>query len=191
MYQSEGEGIPSDQHLRIWGMLLQLIGTGTVWFDLTGTAREFGEKPLAKRAWDYLKSAFTGPAPVNGSAVIQLEAAELTAAGGTVTMTHGDQPVEARVAQLEKELNDLVNQISRVRGEIRTQKSELTAELKKQVAAMRTEVSSVHDRLKVSLVGNFSVLAFGVFWVVIGVILTSIPMEIVVWAEQLNLPDRF
>lgn len=184
-------GDPSDRHIRVWGMLIQLVGTATVFFDLTGIAREFLGKPVREVATDYLKTAFTGPTTILVSADLTVGYAVCAATGSTARITIGGQPVDVRLAQLENDVHELTQQIATQRAEMQTQKNELTAEMKRHVAEVKQDVGVVSERLKSSMVGNFGVLAFGVILVVFGMILTSIPTELAGWAVNLHLYNRF
>jgi hypothetical protein len=184
-------GDPSDQHIRVLGMLLQLLGTATVFFDLTGIARDFLGRPVREVATDYLKTAFTGPAPVSGSANIMLKGVACVASGGLARITIDGQPVDVRLAQLENAVYELTQQIATQQADMKSQKDELTAEMERRVAEVKQDVGILGDRLKSSMVGNFGVLVFGVILVVFGMILTSIPVEIAGWAVKLHLYNRF
>lgn len=180
-------GDPSDRHIRVWGMLLQLAGTATVFFDLTGIAREYLGRPVREVATDYLKTAFTGPAPVSGSANIMLEGDACVITGGVARVTVSGQPVDVRLTQLENEVYGLTQQLATQRADMKVQKEELTTEMKRRVAEVKHDVGALSERLKSSMVGNFGVLVFGVILVVFGMILTSIPIEIAGWAVNLHL----
>lgn len=167
-----------DTHVRVWGMMLQLIGAGTVWYDLTHTATGFGEGPTLRKLWNHVKSVFVIPPAITGTASITLEGASCVSTGRSRAMANPGHPVEVRLARLEKLMDSVEDEIHGVRGEMAHQKSELTSEIKKRSRELRSEIGEVGDKLKQSLVSNVYLLTFGVIWLAAGIILTSIPTEI-------------
>lgn len=168
-------GVPTDLPIRFWGMFLQLFGAGTVWLDLTGTAKDFGAQPFDTWAW--LKSLFQTPQPITG-AVVMVEGVETMAAVGTVIAT-GDQPsIEERVASLEKLASGLTEQLSGVRQQLTHQDDSIRADLKKLEAELYEAIRVLNDQIKSAFTGNYRMLRIGAIWLVVGIILSSVAVEI-------------
>lgn len=168
----------SDRHVRVWAMLLQLIGAGTVWYDLTHTATEFGDGPSLRKVWEYIKSVFVTPPPINGSASITLQGANMTSHGRITSGFIPSQPIDARVAHLERFALKLDEELGNVQQSIRQQKSELTSDIVRLRNQTHRDVEAVKGQLRNALIGNFSILTFGVIWLGIGIVLASIPTEV-------------
>lgn len=179
-------GTPSDQHIRFVGMALQLIGAGTVWYDLTHTATGFGAEPSLKRTLAYIKSVFFKPPPVHGAAAVTLMGASLFSTG-RVTARLATHTVQERLDQLERSTRKLEDGLEKVQLDLAVQKSELLTELQRSAAEVRREISALEDQLKNALIGNFPALNFGVLWLMVGIILTSFPVETAEFAVSVGL----
>lgn len=180
-------GAASDRHIRVLGMALQLVGAWTVWHDLTSTAREYGQGPSFRKALDYVKSVFFKPAPVYASAGWTEQSDTFSATGAVSKPLDPQQPIDIRVAHLEVFVQDLMRDLSSLHAVMIQQKIELTADLKRSMDELRTESGRVEGQIKQAFVGNLNVLAFGVLCLVLGIVLTSIPAEIVDWSLRLTL----
>lgn len=171
-------GMPTDLPVRFWGMVLQLVGAFTVWIDLTKTAKDFGEPPSCQKTLQWLKGLIHTPEPVQASTSVMAGGATLV--GGAYITTAGQPgwPIEARVARLESDVAGIKEGLSTVRADLMRQKSELAADIKQQTTELRQEVGAVQMQLKDALVGNFAVLHFGAVWLVLGIVMSSVAVEI-------------
>ncbi|XYJ11394.1 hypothetical protein ACSUZJ_05245 [Telluria sp. B2] len=178
-----------DSHVRLWALTLQLLGTATVWWDLTHTAKEHGAGPSLRKAWDSIKSAFGFRPPVSAHVLI-VEGCEMTISGGRISIWQQSQTVEARLAYLEQFVRSLDKELGNIHGAIAEQGRKQTADLKQLGKDLRRENQQLGAKLTDALVGNFATLHFGVIWLVIGMILASAPVEITnlsVWLGLFNL----
>lgn len=171
-------GAPSDRHIRSLGMFLQLIGALTVWYDLTHTASGYGHGPSLQKAWAYFKSIFITPPPVNGAMAATLDGVNSEMRATVSWALDPSQPLKNRVEQLEQFVQKLEREIGTVHGTILRQKSELTNELKRQTAGLKREIQQVEVQLEHALIGNFRVLGFGILWLMVGIVVASLPVEL-------------
>lgn len=171
-------GAPTDLPVRFWGMCLQLIGAYTVWMDMTKTARDFGEPPSFRKTLRWIKRLFRTPAPIHLTAVIKAKSGMAVASGLTATVSSLGQPIEQRVARLEGQLTGIKEELSAVRADALRQTNELTAAIEKSTAELRQEIGTIQTQLKDALVGNYAVLHFGAVWLVVGIVMSSVAVEI-------------
>jgi hypothetical protein len=168
-------GTPTDLPVRFWGMCLQLIGAYTVWMDMTKTAKDYG---LESKTWEWLKRIFTPARTVNGAANIVLDGVSCTATGSVRTLANPNDPVDKRVSLLEKQMTIVRDQLDTVRHDIAIHKNELTTDIRKRAAELQQQLSTLETQLKDALVGNYAVLNLGAFWLVVGIILSSVAVEL-------------
>lgn len=178
-----------DRHIRLWALTLQLLGTATVWWDLTHTAGQHGAGPSFRRAWDSIKAALGMRRSVSANAII-VEGAEFIVSGGRVSVWLQAQTVEDRLANLEKFVRSLDSELGTIYGSIAEQGRKQTADLKQLGRDLRGENKQLEAKLTEALIGNFATLHFGVIWLVVGMILASAPVEITklsVWLGLFNV----
>jgi len=168
-------GIPTDLPLRFWGMFLQLFGAGTVWFDLTGTAKDFGARPFDTWAW--VKSLFRTPPAITGSIAV-CEGVDAMAGVGTVTATGDKSSLEERVASLEKRATGLTEQLTIVRHELKSQEELIRTDLKQLDADLSEEICVLKGQMTEAFTGNYRMLRVGAIWLVVGIFLSSIAVEL-------------
>lgn len=179
---------PTDLPVRFWGMCLQLIGAYTVWMDMTKTARDFGEPPSFRKTWEWFKGLFRAPAPITSSVSADLQGVSLVAIGSVTTVPNPSWPIEKRVERLEKEVAAIHKGMTTVRRDLAVQKVDLTANITRHAAELRQEIGTVQNQLKDALVGNYAVLHFGAIWLVVGILMSSVAVEITTFVHLRQLP---
>lgn len=167
-----------DFRLKTLGMVLQLIGIATVWFDLTATARDFGKGGIFKRTWKWLRRGF-GPQDVIGSAT-GISAATMTGKmrpklRNTIDPT---APLPDRVAGLEAFVGQVDADLDSAYREIDTRAAELNVKLDEERSAREGSISEVKRSLERATAGNYSTLLFGAVWLFVGVVLSTWAPEI-------------
>jgi hypothetical protein len=169
---------PSDLRLRMWGMMLQLLGVVTVWLDLTGTARKFGKGGLVRRTLAWLREF------AEGSKVIALGGVAAVFAGmkGRAKVRRpikADAPLPDRVATLETNVELLDKDLDAAYQEIGNRANELDAKIKAESEKHDQAIREVKTSLEDAAVGNFATLAFGAAWLAIGIVLATLASDIV------------
>jgi hypothetical protein len=154
-------------------MIFQIIGVATVWFDLTATARSFGKQGYLSATWDWIRAGLFGR-----NTVVSLTGNAMAISGGRasikqrqtiVSNTSQLQRIEALekfVVQVDRDLDDAVNEIYR-------SEAELKAVIRSETAERKVAVGEVHRRLEDISTGNTSLLSFGVVWLGVGVVLAT------------------
>jgi len=166
--------------VRYAGTFLQVFGLGTVAFGLSQVRRSFGRPSLLSKALEWfrqIQAAFKPPKHVT----VEAKAAGLSIAAGRprVFVTAGPTtPLDERVALLEQNLRRLQDEFDaheeRITKELRTVNEALTREHQ----ARETEARRISTQLENFAVGGLHLEFIGVFWLVLGVLGTSIPTEI-------------
>lgn len=170
---------PSDIRLRIWGMFLQLLGAYTVWHDLTRSARAFGKGGFLKSTWEWLKKCLGARHIVSACAT-----GSIGIIGGRARVTQrrsppADVPIDARLEALEFNLARIDDDLSAALREIDENTSKYSTKLSEERQAREAAVRALESRLQDAIVGNFTVLAFGALWVVVGIVISTLAPEIV------------
>ena len=169
---------PSDLRLRTWGMLLQLLGVFTVWFDLTGTARSFGKGGFVRHTLVWLK-AFFGRSIVIGAAAGAIGIAGGRARGKARRPLQPNAPLPDRVATLETNVEKIDEDLDAAYREIDKHSDELNARIAAEIGERDRAIREVKTSLEDTATGNLATLAFGAAWLAIGVVLATWAPEIV------------
>lgn len=175
IWRSLGE---SDFRVKTLGMILQLIGVGTVWFDLTSAARTFGKTGMIQRTKEWLKTGFTGDAAVLRSGV-SAHANLTSCERATVRWSIDPNAViPARIEALEKNLGKIDEDVNVLFRQL-DQHTAVARERASNEENMRAQaVAEVRRELIEASVSNFSILVFGAVWLAVGVVLSTWVPEI-------------
>lgn len=168
----------SDFWIRMWSLALQLIGAYIVLSDLAGGAKDFGLPGIIKNNWQWLKWGLGIPTVVNASGSATLGTAISSAHGSVRFALDPSATIEVRVEQLERyvqRLHDVTDQAFML---IHTKERELTEKIHAAKAHLEQQIGATNDRMKIALVGNYSLLLFGAVWVAIGTILSALAPDI-------------
>lgn len=169
-------GTLTDLPVRLWGMCLQIIGAFIVWKDLTKTAKDFGTQTPNTLEW--LKQLFRTPPPIEGTVITLEQPDTMIFTGYAPTVTQSGQPIEVRLTRLESEVAAVSVELGAVRGDITTHKRELSIDIENRTARLHREISSLRGQVEVAFIGNYTKLNFGAIWLLVGIFLSSIAVEI-------------
>ena len=176
IWRSPGE---SDFRIKTLGMILQLIGVGTVWFDLTSTARAFGKTGMIQRTKEWLKAGFRGDATVFLSGAFA-SATATTNARATVRWPIDPNVVDwMRIEALEKNLAKIDEDITALFRELDQHTAAARERSLNEENVRAQAVADVRRELIEASVGNFPILVFGAVWLAVGVVLSTWAPEIV------------
>lgn len=175
IWRAPGE---SDFRIKTLGMILQLIGVGTVWFDLTNAARTFGKTGMIQRTKEWLKAGFTGDAAVLFS-VASAQANATCSARATVRWPIDPNAVNsARIEALEKNLAKIDEDINALFQELDRHAAVARERVSNEENMRAQAVAEVRRELIEASVGNFPILVFGAVWLAVGVVLSTWAPEI-------------
>lgn len=169
---------PSDFRLRTWGMVLQLFGVFTVWFDLTDTARKFGKGGFLRRTVEWLR-AFLGRRVVVGATGIATASITGKARARVRWPIQPGAPLPDRVSTVEENLKKVDDDLDAAFREIELRAGELGDRIDTEHSERSRAIQDIRKSLEEAATGNLATLAFGAAWLALGVILATWAPEIV------------
>jgi hypothetical protein len=177
---------PADEaRVRTTGMLLQLLGVGTVAVGLSQTRRLFGRASAVQRVGSWLSRLWSVVAPSRSATVHAV-----AAAAGAVALTGSararvgagpDTPLDRRVAILEENHNLLQQRVDQQEIETGKRVQAVRTEIQAERRAREAEHRLTAGKLEELAVGGLHLESVGVLWLLLGVIATSLSQEIAVW----------
>jgi hypothetical protein len=172
-------GGPSDLRLRLWGMVLQLVGVYTVGYDLMATARQFGKGNPVRKTWAWIRNAFRGKRLALGTGDFRVEGDTGIMRGkrrwtldATASMPNRIDALEKNVQAIDESLDKAYEEVDRLRGQ-------MTERIETESAKRDAAVQEVRETMERAAAGNFASLAFGAAWLAVGIILATLAPEIV------------
>lgn len=168
--------------IRITGMILQLLGIGTVAWDINSTRKEFGH-PGVLKVWHQRLRRFPlfGKQAVTGTCDATLPALTGSVRGRKSVSAGPEATNEERIQALEDNLRIVHDRVSQTQNEIdqglRKYSEELT--LEKQVRIQ--EDKKIHAKLEATETGGLHILGMGALWLFQGVIMSTVPAELAKW----------
>jgi len=169
----------TETEIRITGLVLQVLGIGTVAWGIHETRALFGHPGILTVAREWLRRF-----PVYGGRVVSGNAS-IISGGGTV---HGrgyasdnagpDATIEARVEALEKNVkrvNERINQTqSEMDGKFRSQAEALGQEQQ----TRSKEDHKILAKLEATETGGLHISAMGALWLLVGVTFSTVAPEL-------------
>lgn len=171
----------SDLRVRLLGMVLQLVGILTVWHDLTAAARHFGKGgPLSffVNTWEWLKIGIFGPKRIAVSSCAEAGYDIFAGRGKLREPIDPSAPVLERVTALEVIVAQIDAGLDSAFKEIDERTSELKTEISAEATTREHSIGDVKRSLDNTATGNYAPLAFGAFWLAVGVVLATLAPEI-------------
>lgn len=165
--------------IRLTGLVLQVLGIGTVIWGISDTRALFGHPSFATKA----KSWF-GRFPLLRRNVV------LAAATGSIGLatckaraytTHGpgsNPTLESRVDALEKNVDLIHERISSTEREMDEELRKAGEALKNEEQTRQTEDAAIRQKLEATGTGGVHISAIGASWLFVGVVLSTAGVEI-------------
>jgi hypothetical protein len=174
----------SEPVIRWTGLVLQLLGIGTVIVGIEKTRNLFHQPTLLGMAGEWVKQfpAYR-PSVVISVGVGALASATAKARGYVTSKPPADATIEQRVASLESNVSHLNNRIDEVYKELDTSIHERTAALDQERRDRAGEDSKIASKLETSGTGGLHISATGAVWLFVGVILGTGSVEIAKWLQ--------
>ncbi|MGH7515085.1 MAG: hypothetical protein ACREOQ_19440 [Gemmatimonadales bacterium] len=164
---------------RYAGMGLQLCGLVLVARGIADTRQLFGKPSLWERvkAWRRaLVAALRGPQSVHGT--VAMTGTSTMLAVGSVVLVKLGQSLDARVEELERRIGELHDALDALRGAVQREAVERTAEIAREVAALRAELAGVRGLMEDYAAGGLSLEMAAFVWLVVGTLVSSLPGEL-------------
>jgi hypothetical protein len=169
---------PTEPVIRLTGLVLQLLGIGTVIWGISETRTLFGQPSFASkiRAW---VSRFP---LLRRNVVVKVDAASHIVVSGkaSVYQTHrpADSTTEARLDSLERNVNLIHERISQTQTEMEEGLNEITDFVKREEKSRQAEDNEIRKKLEATGTGGVHISAIGASWLFVGIILSTAAMEI-------------
>lgn len=169
----------SEPETRIAGLVLQLLGIGTVAWGIRETRALFGHPSLLTLSRNWLRRF-----PPYGGRIVS-GSISITESGDTV---HGrgygfanagpEATVEARVETLERNVKFINERIDQAQGEM-DQEFQMQAQLLTEEQQTRTKGDQeIREKLEATETGGLHISAMGALWLFLGVTLSTAAPEI-------------
>lgn len=165
--------------IRLTGLVLQLLGIGTVIWGISETRALFGHPSFASKAKSWLEHF-----PLRRKNVVLVAgAASISAATskGRGFVTQGAGPnatIETRVDALEKNISLIHKRISGTEKEMDEEFRKATEALKNEEKTRQAEDNALHKKLEATGTGGVHISAIGASWLCVGVALSTAGVEI-------------
>jgi hypothetical protein len=171
---------PADA-VRYSGMILQILGLSTVAHGLGEMRRLFGRPPLVQRIVGWFRrliSVFQAPKPISvrasaaGTGIVTGHASLRTSVGPGASL-------EDRVLALERNLNNVSEELRAANQALHTQLGDLRESIRSERQKRQSGDQDLGRRMEAVAIGGLNLETVGLFWLVLGVIATSVPAELV------------
>lgn len=173
-------GNPTEARILLTGLVLQILGIGTVAWGIRTTRRLFGRPGMVALVRTWLANF-----PRYGGRTIAV-GATMTATSSVrgrafVTTTAADESVEARLDALEKNMGHVNDRINGIQAEIDQKADEHRRAFEEERQARSKEAGELRERLEATETGGLHVSAVGAVWLTVGVALSTAAPELARW----------
>ena len=170
---------PTEPVNRITGLVLQLLGIGTVICGISQTRALFGHPSLANE----IKAWLSRFPLLRRNVVLSVDSASHAVVSGkaTVYVTHGaraNPTVEARLDALEKNVTSIHERISQTQKEVDEEFHKISGLVKREEQLRQTEDNAIRMKLEATGTGGVHISAIGASWLFVGIILSTAATEI-------------
>ena len=174
----------AESTIRLCGLVLQILGIGTVAWGISETRALFGRVSLFAVGTSWLRRfpPFQ-PRGVSASANLTLGADTMRARGHGTERADPNATPEARLDVLEKNILRIHERIDHALREMDTEFRNLGADLEREEQARAAEDQAIRHKLETSETGGIHVTAMGALWLLVGVTLSTASPEIAKWLQ--------
>jgi DNA-binding FrmR family transcriptional regulator len=158
---------------------LQFCGLLLVARGIAETRQLFGKPTLLERIkawWRALVAAIKPPKTVHPT--IAMTGTAGLSASGTLVVAKVVQSLDARVEELERRVGELQGGLDALTRAVQQEAVERTAEIAREVAAVRAELAGVRGLMEDYAAGGLSLEMAAFVWLVIGTLVSSLPGEL-------------
>jgi hypothetical protein len=165
--------------IRLTGLVLQLLGIGTVIWGISETRALFGHPSFASKARAWL-SRFP---LLRRNVVVAVGGISSSASTvkGRAYGTHGlgaNPTIEDRIEALEKNVNSIHERISQTQKEMDEEFQKGVDALKHEALLRQAEDRAIREKLEATGTGGVHISVIGASWLFVGVILSTAAIEI-------------
>ena len=172
----------TEPQIRIVGMVLQILGIGTVAWGIRETRVLFGRPDIFRLSRDWIRRfPVYGGRVVTGSVNITVPGATLQARGYVSAVAGPNATVDARLEALERNLWYVNDRIDHIQAEMdqnaRAQRQALEQEQQTRVK----ENQELSAKLEATETGGLHISAMGALWLFVGVTMSTAAPELAKW----------
>ena len=164
--------------IRITGLVLQLLGIGTVVWGISETRALFGHLSFPAKVRGWLRRSPL----VRRNIVLAASSGSLHITSGkvraSVTANPVNDSVEARLDALEKNLSHVNDRVTGVEREMDEGFRSASSEVKSEAVARHAEDEVLRQRLEAAGTGGIHISSIGALWLFVGVVLSTASPEI-------------
>lgn len=169
----------SEPSLRITGMVLQVLGIGTVIWGISKTRAHFGHPSLSSIFLAWIRRFPL----IRRSVALQTDGVRvgLSVTGGRLTSVFqpkSHMPLEERLAHIERGIEIVQDRIAGAERQIDQHKSSVDGQLKAESRKREEQDRSILKNFERSSTGGLHISAIGALWLFVGVILSTASQEI-------------
>ncbi|WP_319522362.1 hypothetical protein [uncultured Desulfosarcina sp.] len=168
----------SEASFRITGLVLQILGIGTVAYGIHDTRKMFGHPSFLSLTKDWLKRfpKFGGHVRMFAS---NIQATSMVGnVRGYVWMNAKDDSNEERIKAIEINLESVNKRLCESQNQIGQCEREIEQGIKKEQDVRTKADRDILDKIEAIETGGLHISAMGVVWLFVGVIMSSIPAEL-------------
>lgn len=170
--------------IRWTGLVLQLLGIGTVGWGISETRALFGHPSFASKVKGWL-----GRFPLlrrhlaHGAMTSSLAAVSGKARGFVRKPPGPNATIDARVEALERNIELIHQRISDTENEMDAEFRKTNDALKEEQQARKSDDIAILEKLEVTGTGGVHISAIGASWLFVGVVLSTAAIEISEWLK--------
>lgn len=169
----------TEQEIRVWALALQWLGISTVAYGVWQTRKFFGHPSTMERVREWVLSF-----PRRRSqTIINASAGSFSVVGGKVRMqiwtnVDPEAPLDDQVKALSKNQDRLRERINQVQDEFESEIQRQSEALRQEQRTRETDYNALNRRLETAETGSLNITVVGLVWLLIGVLLATLPGEI-------------
>jgi hypothetical protein len=169
----------SEPVIRLTGLVLQLLGIGTVIWGISMTRALFGHPSFASK----IKAWLSRFPMLRRDVVVAVDSitSRLSFGKPRVYETHRSGPnptIEARLDALEKNVTSVHERISQTQKEMDEEFQKTADAIKRETQSRQAEDKAIRDKLEATGIGGVHISAIGAIWLFVGIILSTAATEI-------------
>lgn len=169
----------SERSIRLVGLALQLLGTGTVIWGISITRKQFGHPPVASLLTSWLRRCPLTRRPT----YLQPDGISVGISSVGVRLTkiftpNPSAPLEERLKHIERGLETLQKRIAGAESQIDNESSVTHGKVLGETRAREAANKEIMSALEASSTGGVSISAIGALWLFVGIILSTTSQEL-------------
>ena len=169
---------PSEPSIRLFGMLLQLLGIGTAAIGIRDTRRKFGKSSFLQLIRNWLKS-IPGRKPRVISEHVSETMSISSSASWHVWRGAGQDPtIESRLSAAEANLKELYDRVNAAESAFHSQVGILTQGVREEKDERREADRQLHLKIDAASTDGLYLAAAGATWLAFGVVMSTAPAEL-------------